>query len=75
MNEMSLEELKKEEWQFDVPWDDDYEPYEDKAEEVDWSNYCYEDLWYELNKAEEEDNNGRWLDIWNEIERRRDLYR
>lgn len=56
---------------------------------IDYSNYCYEDLYYALHEAEQfcnyyeftKDAEGyaRWEAIWteifNEIERREDLYR
>ena len=38
----------------------------------DYSNMSYGDLWDELEDAKTE---GEWTEIWNEIERRRDLYR
>lgn len=44
-------------------------------DEPDYSNLCYEDLWDAYLEAEEEENEHEAETIWNEIERRRDLYR
>lgn len=42
---------------------------------IDYSNLCWEDLWYEYLKVEEDDGNEELEAIEMELERRRDLYR